>query len=268
MNMHSIFRRAGRAAAAVCLLCWPLAAPAFGPEGHRAVAELAQRQLRPAARSAVDRLLAQEPGATMGSVASWADETRSAETYAWHYVNFPRGQCQYVAERDCKNGQCVVAAIERQRQLLRSAAPDAEKLVALKYLIHFVGDVHQPLHGSFGDDRGGNDVPLKLGDETTNLHAVWDSRMIAVAPKPFAAWFQELETQPWKAVPQGTPAGWAMESCRIVSEPGFYPGQGFELSTYRARWWPTLEQRVITAGHRLAVLLNQTFDGQASERGG
>jgi hypothetical protein len=262
MNIHRLLRRAVPALACAWGLCWPLAVAAFGPEGHRAVAELAQAQLTPTAREAVNHLLAQEPGASMGSVASWADETRSPETYAWHYVNFPRGQCRYLAERDCKEGQCVVAAIERQQQLLRSEAPDAEKLVALKYLIHFVGDVHQPLHGSFGDDRGGNTVSLQLGEETLNLHALWDSRMIADAPKPFGAWLTELEARPWTAVPQSKPAGWAEESCRIVSEPGFYPGKDFQLPGYRARWWPVLEQRVITAGHRLAKLLNQSFDGR------
>ena len=111
----------------------PHHAGAFGSEGHRIVATIAERQLSDRARSEVTRLLAIEPGATLASVSTWADETRAPATAAWHYVNLPRdADCHYEAARDCPDGLCVVATIERQRRVLTSSAPDAERLKALK----------------------------------------------------------------------------------------------------------------------------------------
>ena len=82
----------------------------------------------------VDPLLALEPGATLASISTWADDTRTPSTAAWHYVNLPRDSgCRYDAARDCPDGQCVVAAIERQHKVLMSTAPDVDRLKALKY---------------------------------------------------------------------------------------------------------------------------------------
>ena len=118
-----------------------------GVAGHRLVATLAEQQLTPRTKSEIDRLLAAELGATLASISTRADESRSPRTAPWHYVNLPRdADCQYDAARDCPNGQCVVGAIERQLKVLVAAASDTEKLQALKYLVHFVADIHQPLH--------------------------------------------------------------------------------------------------------------------------
>ena len=121
---------------------------------------------------------------------------RFRQTARWHYVNFPRGDCSYVAERDCKDGNCVVAAIEAQRRILGDRRqPLAARRDALRFLVHFVGDVHQPLHSSDRNDKGGNDfqISLRTGIEPeayardrhaggvmgTNLHSVWDYYVLA-----------------------------------------------------------------------------------------
>jgi hypothetical protein len=120
----------------------PTPASAWGSEGHRLVAEVAQGQLTGAARAEIDRLLSIEPGSTLASISTWADEFRSPSTASWHYVNFPRdGDCRYEPDRMCLQGSCVVGAIERQTALLASQAPDEERLKALKYVVHFVGRV-------------------------------------------------------------------------------------------------------------------------------
>ena len=96
----------------------PTAASASGSEGHRLVAEVAEKQLTVAARAEIDRLLALEPGATLASISTWADEVRSPSTVHWHYVNFSRdANCQYKPDRMCLQGSCVVGAIERQTAL-------------------------------------------------------------------------------------------------------------------------------------------------------
>ncbi len=131
-------------------------AHAWGSEGHQVIALIAQSQLTPKARAEVDRLLAVEPGETLVSVSTWADERRNPATAPWHYINFPRSDCLYNEQRDCPDGRCVIVAIKRQLEVLVSGATDDRKLTALKYLVHFMGDVHQPLHAGFQDDRGGN----------------------------------------------------------------------------------------------------------------
>ena len=154
------------------LFC-PLQAWGWGADGHRIIAELAERQLQPRTAAEVRRLLSLEPGATLGSVASWADQVRTEADARRHYVNMPpEVHCHYVAERDCPNGECVVGAIERQLAILKSKAPDDERLRALKYLVHFIGDVHQPLHAGHAADQGGNTFQLQAFGHGTNLHAL------------------------------------------------------------------------------------------------
>ena len=134
----------------------PPAVLAWGTQGHQVIALLAEQQLSSQARLEVTRLLALEPGETLASISTWADEQRSPQTAARHYVNFPRDSCSYDANRDCPDGKCVVEAINRQAQILQSTTADEKRLTALKYLVHLVGDVHQPLHAGYQDDKGGN----------------------------------------------------------------------------------------------------------------
>jgi hypothetical protein len=122
-------------------------------------------------------------------VSTWADEIRPQhpETRRWHFVSIPvhptDGESSgYDAARDCPQRECVVAKIEEfERVLGDPQASERQRLEALKYVVHFIGDVHQPLHASNNDDRGGNDVALTFLEQQTNLHAVWDSGIIGPA---------------------------------------------------------------------------------------
>lgn len=241
--------------AAAVLAAGPTAL-AFGGAGHRLIAELAEARMTPAARAEATRLLALEPGATLTSVSTWADENRTLGTAAWHYVNFPRGEpCDYQPARLCIEGNCVVGALEKQLTLLASAASDAERLTALKYVVHLVADVHQPLHAGFFDDRGGNSYQLQAYDRGTNLHALWDTGMALNWPGGEAAFKLAVKAAP-APTDQGAPARWAEESCRIVAEDGFYPEKRTLEPAYPLRWGSTLLQRVQAASERLASVLN------------
>jgi hypothetical protein len=248
----------------------PTAVQAWGGQGHQVVANLAQAQLSVKAKRAVERLLALEPGQTLASISTWADEHRSPATAAWHYVNFPKNSCSYSAERDCPDGQCVVAAIDRQRDILASNAADEVWLRALKYLVHLVADVHQPLHAGYGEDRGGNSYQLQAFMRGTNLHAFWDSGLIRAleqdtevmtarlgSSNASTARRQELE----RAGGTFNAAQAAEESCRIVGQPGFYPGRLVDQA-YIQRFTPIMEQRLQMAGARLAVLINLALQSQ------
>jgi hypothetical protein len=151
----------------------------------------------------------------------------------------------------------VVSAINRQVEVLRSSAPDDKKLLALKYVIHFVGDVHQPLHAGYGDDRGGNSYQLQAFMRGSNLHAVWDTgliRFLSQDAETLAARLSKVEVS--SATLDAVKA--AEESCRIVAKPSFYPGRLVD-SPYIEEYTPVMEQRLMIAGARLASLLNGIF---------
>jgi hypothetical protein len=261
-------------AALACLL-GPAPAAAWGNKAHRVVARLAQDQLRPEVAATVARLLAGEPDPTLAGVAYWADEQREQKTELgkqtgeWHYLNFADATCTYVPARDCPDGKCVVAAINRQLGLVRDAAlPDAERAQALKFLVHLVGDVHQPLHAGRGDDWGGNKVQLSYRDEGWNLHSVWDRLLPARRGLDPAAHADFLRAQ--APLPSDPTRGsdrrvidWAVESCRIVESPGFYP-VGHKLpDAYLNAHLPIAEMRLRWAGQRLADLLNEALASPA-----
>lgn len=238
----------------------PSTSSAWGGGGHRLIALLALRQLTPAARAEVERLLGLEDGATLASISTWADEHPSPSTSRWHYVNLPQADCEYVEHRDCPDGQCVVAAIERQTERLRTGKSDAERLLALKYLVHLVADVHQPPHAGYAHDRGGDQRQLQAFGCGTNLHALWDSGLIEA--RPGGAALLPINTQGVSA-PSHTmnPADWAAESCAIVQSDGFYPSSRKVGALYALRWDATLRQRLSDAAYRLAWTLNNTLAG-------
>ncbi len=265
---------------AFCLLLFallPSPGLAWGKLGHRIVGELAQQQLRPDARVEVARLLASEPEPTLAGISYWADEVRDTQpdvarrTKRWHYVNFPRGNCHYVPPRDCPDGQCVVAAINRNFLALSDRRRnDRERAEALKFLVHFVADVHQPLHAGFGDDRGGNDYQLNIEGRPGNLHAVWDSTILDLRHFNASRYAQTLSRMPPLAYDRTARSDrpaveWAEESCRIVAAPGFYPGKGRLDPAYLRSNQATADRRLREAAARLASMINFAL---APRRGG
>ncbi|NCT69011.1 MAG: S1/P1 nuclease [Rhodanobacteraceae bacterium] len=254
------------------LLALPALAHAWGPAGHRLVGDLAERQLTPAAKAEAHRLLGRE---SLADVAPWADELRNdparhelgRATARLHFVNFDGPSCRYDAKRDCPGGQCVIAAIERYARVLGDRSrPAAERAEALRFLVHFVGDAHQPLHAGYRDDRGGNQYQVQLRGRGTNLHAVWDSQVLASAGQAWPAQAARLAKTPLRA--GGTPVQWAEESCRATR--AIYP-RGHRLDArYLARERPLAERRVRQAAARLAGLLNRelgTPAGQGRRKG-
>lgn len=228
---------------------------AWGAEGHRLIGDLAESQLTPVARTEVSRLLAAEPGATLSSIATWADEIRSRETASWHYVNLPPGNCSYERARDCDDGQCAVEALIAQVEVLKSKAPDEQRLTALKWVVHLVGDVHQPLHAGFKGDKGGNLYQVQAFGRGTNLHSLWDGALIRNRAGGLEA-LRAATATPGVAAAEAPRAGpWAAESCKIVETPGFYSGRFIDQS-YLDQWDPVLVGRLKAAAQRLAATLN------------
>ena len=153
---------------------------ALGNLGHETVCEIAYQELTPTAREAVDRLIALETNSryqTFSRACSWADDKNGGRTKQRspdHYLNVPRDWSSIAAPDCVKVNQCLFSAIRDDEAKLRSRANDHVKLIALKYLSHWVADIHQPLHVSFKDDYGANSIHVKGIASCDNLHSVWD----------------------------------------------------------------------------------------------
>jgi hypothetical protein len=149
--------------------------------------------------------------------------------------------------------------IQTELDILGSKAPDARKLTALKNVVHFVGDVHQPLHARFQDDKGGNKYQLQAFGKGTNLHAVWDSGLIKnLNEEPRVMADRLLRLISGMPVTELNPVNAAQESCGIVSLKGFYPDR-LVSPEYVSRYTPVMERRLAVAGGRLAGMLNRLF---------
>ena len=249
-----------------CLVCLflPMLAHAWGPTGHRMVAELAQGQLKPATLAQAQRLIG---GQSLAEVATWADDLRHDKsrrafgraTAPLHYVNFGGPDCRYSAARDCPGGRCVIAAIERYAGVLGDRSrSDTERAEAMRFVVHLVADAHQPLHAGYRADRGGNRYQVQLNGRGSNLHSVWDSPVLASRKLGWPRYARELARSPLP-VASGSAAGWAEESCRATRDDGIYPEQHRIDARYLARMRPLAERRVRSAAARLAALLERAL---------
>jgi hypothetical protein len=246
------------------------------------VGELAQRQFTAEARARVEDLLRGEPVPTLAGVAMWADRLRASDperfkaTSTWHYVNIHDKACRYEARRDCRDGACVLGAIESQKRLLQDATQPVDvRREALKFIVHFVADVHQPLHSSYRPDRGANafqislrtDIPpeeyardrYKDGMMGTNLHAVWDYYVLASASLSLDAYANRLAAEMRSSIRPTSPEHWAEQSCELIDRRALYPRTHEMDSRYLNAMRPLAERRVVLAANRLAALLNDSF---------
>jgi len=245
------------------LLC---PAPAFpwGPPGHRTVARVAETLLAPRARAAIADLLG--PGGDLAQVANWADEIKPShpETAPWHYVNIPRAAAGYEAARDCPH-TCIVSALDWFLRVLGDPRADrSERQEALRWVVHFVGDIHQPLHAADDHDREGTDLAVRFFGTPTNLHRVWDGDIVErvyANPEALTAWVLALVThEARKAWEAGTPAVWATESHGLAVQVAYAIPRSGELNeVYVAKALPVIHEQLAKAGVRLAWALNRTL---------
>ncbi|MBI3758710.1 MAG: S1/P1 nuclease [Deltaproteobacteria bacterium] len=241
----------------------------WGPEGHEIVARIAQFYLTDNAKQQVSGIL---HGSTdLAAIANWADQVRPQrpDTAKWHFIDIPRTADSIDPARDCDSANCVTEQAKRFAAILSGSA-SGDKEEALKFLVHFMGDMHQPLHCANDNDRGGNDVHVNfLGDGHTNLHKVWDSGLLgqmddqdqltadlitAITPANKLAWSQ------------GAPDDWALEShdkAVSVAYKNVPKRAGRRLPTldesYEAAADPVVTEQLQKAGFRLAMVLNQAI---------
>lgn len=247
-----------------------LAQPAYAWNrvGHQAIADIAEHQLDAVARQKVADLLAQEGYRTLSDIAHWADlqkQEHPGEGVS-HSVRLPLDGASFTADA-CPSGFCVTTAIDHYEQVL--ADPNASKgaqLEALKYLVHLVGDVHQPLHATA---RTGGAQVVILDGRTSTLHKVWDSAFAA----SHMSGSQVAEQAERDAGPQqggGTPSDWAIESRDVARTsifsmfPRLNPRATALPADYTRTNWSVAATRLVQAGTRLAQVLNRVLDPQPS----
>jgi S1/P1 Nuclease len=282
----------GLALLAVGCLAVPGPALAWGYEGHKVVAAIAQAYLTPAAKRQVDALLAADTDPLephdMLSAATWADTWRRdhRETAQWHFVDLELSKPDLdtacfghpPAAVPASAGPAQACIIDRlnafETELANPATPQAERIVALKFVLHFVGDLHQPLHASDDQDQGGNCVRLALSDaRTTNLHSYWDTGLVVAMgsdPVMLAQTLRARITPTQKAAwEKGDAKSWALESYAIAKSTAYWPGAPAGCARdaapaalpagYDAAAQTAIALQLEKAGVRLARVLNQAL---------
>lgn len=237
----------------------------WGQKGHDVTACIAEHHLTPATRAAVDSIL---DGRSIIYWANWLDNASHdrplAYTKTWHYKNIDEG-IRYEEAPANPAGDVVTAIRSRIEILSDPASSDDERLLALKILVHTVGDLHMPLHMGHATDLGGNRVKVKYFNRENNLHSVWDSSLPESAHKwSYSEWQQQLDRlspQAEARITAGSVDDWAKETVAIASDVYTYFQPGVNISYNDiARWTPTIEQQLLRGGLRLAHLLNSVFD--------
>ena len=265
---------------------------AWGAQGHRLVALLATARLTPIARSNVEWLLGPE---TLADVSSWADRywQGNYQTYSWHFLNIPPDATSYDRDRDCPRQprlpensaadrwrDCAVDRITYAATQLADVSLDrVDRAIALKFLVHLVGDLHQPFH-ALGVESGGNGILVSVfGSETCgenatrsfacNLHGVWDSSLIAHRGLDDQHYLrlldEEIRRDRLDQRPRGTPAEWAMESQRLAKA-ALLSQHGSVDEAYYRRELPVIDAQLAVGGVRLAALINESLTVPPSAR--
>jgi S1/P1 Nuclease len=255
---------------------------AWGPEGHSIVAEIAQRRLSPAAQRTLERLLGR--GHSLASVASWADDVREKRpsTKRWHFVDIPVADSRYDPVSECKQsdqGDCIIAELDRLKRELRCATSLRRKQEALKFAVHFVGDLHQPLH-TVAEEVGGNTIPVQVSMRglkctgkcqpkpfESNFHAAWDVDLIQATVWDWGAYVDRLEER-WlksaeahkRGIDGGSPLQWALETHAAAKTVwDRLPADHVLDDSYYLDVLPIMDRQLGLAGLRLARFLNEAY---------
>ena len=242
---------------------------AWGQKGHDVTAAVAERHLTPAAAAQVDSLL---DGRSIVYWANWLDNASHTPEYAytstWHYKNINRDERYEEAQANPAGD--IVTAIKAQMEILNGTVPAtrADSVLAVKMLVHLLGDLHQPMHLGRATDLGGNRTTVKYFGRNNNLHAVWDSSLPESAHKwSYTEWVDQIDRlSPSRQAAEiaGTVDDWAKQTAAVaalVYAEHDLADEAVAMSyDHVAQWTPTIEDQLERAGLRLAHILNTLFD--------
>ncbi|MEZ5035447.1 MAG: S1/P1 nuclease [Chitinophagaceae bacterium] len=265
-----ILNRLSKSFAFLLLILLPSVCFSWGVTGHRVVAEIAQRHLSKKAQKEIYDLIGRH---SLASLANWPDFMKSDTTgkwkaaSKWHYVDLPGNLnkedfVDALQKLDGKNLYTQIPAMENQ--LKDKSLPVEERVTALKFLIHLVGDLHQPLHVGREEDYGGNKIKVFWFDEETNLHSVWDNALVNFQKYSYTEYACNIdlatdeEMQNWQ---EGSLADWFFDSYQLANKVyASVPADGKLGYRYNYMFQETLDTQLLKGGIRLAYLLNQVFE--------
>ena len=204
----------------IVISCFSSYADDWGKKGHRATAAIASKYLTGKAKKAIEKILDDE---TLVTVSTYADEIKSYDEYrkysSWHYVNIEPG-LSYAESEKSKYGDLVMAVRTCEEVLMDDSSSKEEKIFHLKLLIHLIGDLHQPLHLGHSDDKGGNDFQVRWFNDGTNLHSVWDTKMIesyGMSYSELSANFGNVSKKEYKVLASGDLISWVEEGQALAN---------------------------------------------------
>jgi len=241
-------------------------ARAWGYEGHAQVGRVALSRIDNEARAYLTGILGDDLVQVSDQACNWPDVVRKTPEWEWsapqHYVNIPHAYAQYDRERDCPNGLCVTESIKKYADQLSNPRLDREQhWQAYAWLCHLVGDLHQPLHTGYKDDRGANYVDIMFIGEESNLHTFWDSLLIRDRIPTVDEWptvsSGEITGNPGNTWNPLETDAWTSESHMLVAQVA-YPGTVEIHPEFADRSWQVIQDQVEKAGYRLARILNAT----------
>lgn len=249
-----------------CFFLFPFLSHAYdwAKTGHRTTGEIAEKYLTEKAKQKIDSLL---DGHSLAFVSNFGDEIKSDKQYRhfspWHYVNFPFNST-YEKHPKSEKGDLIIGIDTCVKILKSDKTSKDDKVFYLKMLIHFIGDLHQPLHIGLAKDRGGNDFQVRWFQEGTNLHAVWDTKMIEqynMSYTELANNTDVLSEEQLQEIQKGTVIDWMYESRELCKE--VYNGAviGEKLGyRYMYDYMDIVRAQLQKGGIRLAKILNEIFD--------
>jgi hypothetical protein len=235
----------------------------WGKTGHRTTGEIAQKYLTKKAERKINELL---NGHSLAFVANYADDIKSDSLYDkyynWHFVNFPF-EATYESHPKSEKGD-IIQGINKCVNVLKSAnSTEEEKVFHLKMLVHFIGDLHQPLHVGMAEDKGGNDLQVRWFKNGTNLHRVWDSHMIDDYDMSYTELSDnadKLSKYQLQSIQQGSVLDWMYDSRALCKQIYADIEVGQKLGyRYMYDYTTMVRSQLQKGGIRLAVLLNDIF---------
>ncbi len=241
----------------------------WGKTGHRTIGRIAENHLTDKAKQAIHDLIGDT---SLADISTYADEIRSHEEYkytsSWHYINLPTGlnHDAFVKAVQEQNQMNVYKALQNlELQLIDPASTRAQKVFALKLIVHFVGDLHQPMHVSRAEDQGGNKIMVTFNGKQGNLHGLWDSGLIehqGLSYEQLAVKYDhptDVQVHQWQ---HDDMLIWLYESYQVSNQlyKDAEANPNFDEDYYQARL-PIIAERIEKAGIRLAGVLNDAFNG-------
>ena len=242
-------------------------ASAWGVTGHRVVAEIAENHLTNRAKRKLKKLIGKQK---LAYWANWSDNVRNSpewkNTSIWHYVNIPPQETkeQFIEQLKNNNKPNIYTAIQNVKGVIVDKnTPDVDKEIYLRFLVHFLGDMMQPMHTGREEDLGGNLIKIQFFKKDTNLHSLWDSGLIDNTKYSYTEYARVLDVKSKEEIKQiqsGSLEDWFYESHQAANQlyASVKPGENYSYD-YQQQYNALLERQLLHAGLRLAKILNEVL---------